>query len=175
MKHVMLDLETLGTRPGDIVLSIGAVKFDVDTGLGEEIHLTISPDSSKALGLKALKSTVEWWKKQAPEAQQAAFRAEFTVEVALTKFTMWMPPLDEAVVWGNGANFDNAMLAAVYRAAGMDTPWQFWNDRCYRTVAAMFMKSRVERVGTYHNALDDAKTQALRLITMAKESGFNLR
>jgi hypothetical protein len=37
------------------------------------------------------------------------------------------------------------------------------------------MKFKTERVGTYHNALDDAKTQALRLIAMAKESGFVLK
>lgn len=175
MQHVMLDLETLGTRPGDIVLSIGAVKFDADAGLGEEFYLTIDAESCKAAGLRAQKSTLEWWAKQSPEAREAAFKGEFSLNVALTKFSMWMPPLDDAVVWGNGANFDNALLAAAYRAMKMDTPWKFWNDRCYRTISAMFLRSRVERVGTHHNALDDAKTQALRLITMAQDGKFDLR
>lgn len=175
MQHVMLDLETLGTRPGDIILSIGAVKFDVEKGLGEGFYLTIDAESCKAAGLRAQKSTLEWWAKQSPEAREAAFKGEFSLNVALTKFSMWMPPLDDAVVWGNGANFDNALLAAAYRAMKMDTPWKFWNDRCYRTISAMFLRSRVERVGTHHNALDDAKTQALRLITMAQDSKFDLK
>ena len=173
--HVMLDLETLGTRPGDTILSIGAVKFDAEKGLGEEFYVTIKPDSCKEAGLKAQKSTIEWWGKQSEEAKAAAFKGEFTLEAALLKLSMWMPPIEQAVVWGNGANFDNALLAAAYRAVKMDPPWNFWNDRCYRTISSMFMKSRVERVGTYHNALDDAKTQALRLITMAEESKFVLR
>jgi inhibitor of KinA sporulation pathway (predicted exonuclease) len=86
-----------------------------------------------------------------------------------------MPPLDSVLVWGNGANFDNTLVAAAYRAMKMDVPWQYWNDRCYRTIANMFLKTRVERVGTGHHALDDAKTQTLRLLKMQEESKFVLR
>ena len=174
MNHVMIDLETLGTRPGDTILSIGAVKFD-HTGLGEEIHLTIDAESCKAVGLRAQKSTLEWWAKQSPEARKAAFSGELSLEAALLKLTMWMPPLDIAVVWGNGANFDNALLAAAYRAQKLDTPWQFWNDRCYRTVMNLFPQAKAARVGTHHNALDDAKTQALRLIEVTTANKITLK
>ena len=173
VKNVMIDIETLGTRPGDIILSIGAVKFD-EKGLGEEFYLTINPESSKAIGLRAQKSTLEWWDKQAPEAKAAAFKGEFAIEVALLKFAMWMPPKEVSRVWGNGANFDNALVAAAYRTNKMDLPWDYWNDRCYRTIAAIFMKTKIERVGTGHHALDDAKTQALRLLKMQEESGLKL-
>jgi hypothetical protein len=172
-RHVMIDIETLGTRPGDTILSIGAVKFGLD-GTGEEFYLTIDAESCKAAGLKAQKSTLEWWSKQSDAAREAAFKGEISLEIALIKLAVWMPPLDDAVVWGNGANFDNALLAAAYRAIKHDVPWHYWNDRCYRTIAAMFLKDRVERVGTGHVALDDAKTQALRLIHMAKKSKFAL-
>lgn len=171
----MIDIETLGTRPGDVILSIGAVKFNLQEEVTEKFYVTIDPESSKALGMKAQKSTLEWWSKQSEEARAAAFKGELKLEHALTKLTMWMPPIDSAVVWGNGANFDNSLLAAAYRIAKMDVPWHFWNDRCYRTVAAIFMKTRVERVGTGHNALDDATTQALRLIRMAQDGNFELK
>ena len=54
--HCMVDLETLGTRSGDIVLSIGACLFSVDDGIYSEIYMTIDPHDSKALGLKHQKS-----------------------------------------------------------------------------------------------------------------------
>jgi hypothetical protein len=38
----------------------------------------------------------------------------------------------------------------------------------------MFLKDRIERIGTGHVALDDAKTQAVRLIHMAKKSKITL-
>jgi len=114
LKHVMIDIETLGTRPGDIILSIGAVKFDAN-GLGEEFYVTINPESSKAIGLRAQKSTLEWWDKQSPEAKAAAFKGEFSIEAALLKLTMWMPPKDVSRVWGNGPS------AADIRAMSTDT------------------------------------------------------
>jgi len=175
MKNVMIDIETLGTRPGDTILSIGAVKFTAEEGIVEEFYVTIDPETCKAAGLRAQKSTLEWWEKQSPEARAAAFKGEMSLNAALTKLTMWMPPLDNVLVWGNGANFDNTLLAAAYRAMKMDLPWQYWNDRCYRTIANMFLKTRVERVGTGHHALDDAKTQTLRLLKMQEESKFTFK
>jgi len=172
-KLCSLDLETLGTRPGDTILSFGACLFDVEKGIYSEMHISINKESSKAAGLRAQKSTIEWWSQQSPEAQKAAFKGEYSLESALKNFQMWLP--ENTLVYGNGAAFDNALLSAAYRAMKMEQPWKHWNDRCYRTIAAMFMKYKTERVGTYHNALDDAKTQALRLIAMSKESGFVLK
>lgn len=172
-KLCSLDLETLGTRPGDTILSIGSCLFDVEQGIYSEMHLTINQESSKAAGLRAQKSTIEWWGNQSAEAKQAAFKGEFSLETALKMFSMWLP--ENTLVYGNGANFDNALLGAAYRAIKQEQPWKHWNDRCYRTITAMFMKYKTERVGTYHNALDDAKTQALRLIAMAKDCGFVLK
>ena len=34
MKHVMCDLETMGTIASAVILSIGAVRFDLDTTVG---------------------------------------------------------------------------------------------------------------------------------------------
>lgn len=172
-KLCSLDLETLGTRPGDTILSVGACLFDHERGIYSEMHLTINQESSRAAGLRAQKSTLAWWQEQSAEAKAAAFKGEFSLETALQMFRMWLP--EDTLVYGNGANFDNNLLAAAYRAMKQEPPWKYWDDRCYRTIAAMFMKTRTERVGTYHNALDDAKTQALRLLQMSKESNFALR
>lgn len=170
--HVMLDLETLGTRPGDTILSIGAVQFD-EEGLGATFYRTISIQSSKDLGFKAQKSTIEWWDKQDPDVKAEAFGGVVGIENVLTEFNIWLP--QEARVWGNGANFDNVLLAAAYRITKQEAPWKFWNDRCYRTFSAHFLTERVERTGKHHNALDDAKTQAERLIHMAKKHGITLK
>jgi DNA polymerase III epsilon subunit-like protein len=173
--HIMLDLETLGTRPGDTILSIGAVWFTPEGEEKSTFYCTINQESSKAAGLRAQKSTIEWWQKQSPEAREAAFKGELGLESALKQFSMWLPPGESNLIYGNGANFDNTLLAAAYRALKQEVPWKYWNDRCYRTISAMFQKSRVERTGTYHNALDDARTQAKRLTHMAQESGLTLK
>jgi len=174
-KYCMIDLETLGTRPGDAILSIGACLFEPSKGeITSTFYVTINQNDSREQGFKAQKSTMEWWQKQVPEAQAAAFKGELSVQSALTQFKMWLPS-EICLVYGNGANFDNALLSAAYRQMKMDQPWPYWYDRCYRTLASMFLTNRVERVGTYHNALDDAKTQALRLMDMVKTHNLVLK
>ena len=173
-KYCMADIETLGTRPGDTILSIGACMFTHE-GVTEKFYVTISGESSKAAGLRAQRSTIEWWAKQSAEAKAAAFKGEFALDVALDKFTAWLGNAETTLMYGNGANFDNALIAAAYRAVKKDPPWKFWNDRCYRTLAAMFLDTKVERTGTYHHALDDAITQAERLIYMVNKHGIVLK
>lgn len=168
------DIETLGTRPGDVILSIGACLFTPETGeILSEIELTIDQASSRAAGLRAKKSTIEWWQKQDPAAQAAAFKGQYSLEEALMRFTAWLPR--EPLIYGNGASFDNTLLEAAYRAVGKEAPWPYYNNRCYRTLAAMFLTHRIERVGIAHNALDDAKTQAARLSWMVQHHKLTLK
>ena len=79
----------------------------------------------------------------------------------------------DAHIWGNGAAFDNVVLASAFRATGMQVPWAFWNDRCYRTVKSLFSNVKLKRSGTHHNALDDAVTQAKHLLEIAEHYGWN--
>ena len=72
-------------------------------------------------------------------------------------------------VWGNGASFDNVILANAYEALGRRAPWQFWQDRCFRTVKSMYPKLELARLGTYHNALDDAKWQTEYLLALHRQ------
>ena len=86
--------------------------------------------------------------------------------MALTEFTQWVSGI-EAIkgVWGNGANFDNVILRNAYRNNQMLEPWNFRQDRCYRTINAEFGQNiTTPDIGVKHNALDDAIYQASRLI-----------
>jgi exodeoxyribonuclease VIII len=91
--------------------------------------------------------------------------AAIHLAVALQRFTLWLP--NDCKLWGNGASFDNAILANAYAALKMEQPWAFWNDRCYRTIKAMHPKQKQQHLGTHHNALDDAISQAEHLIAIA--------
>lgn len=172
-KHVMVDLETLGTRPHDCILSIGAVEFDLVDGIGREFYTTIDPVASKNLGFKATVSTLEWWSKQSVEAREAAFKGEKHPEEALRMFTAWLP--SDVVLWGNGSDFDNVLLSAAYDRLGFPTPWKFWNNRCYRTMKNLLKGPPLERVGDHHNALDDAKSQANHLIALMHVANLELK
>lgn len=159
MNNVMLDLETLGKRSNAVITSIGAVYFD-HTGLGQTFYAVVDPQSCVDIGMTMDVDTVMWWMRQSDEAR-AAFSAKGVVpiQVALFDFAAYLGSKDREV-WGNGATFDNVILANAYRAAQMKAPWAFWNDRCHRTLKNLHPQIVAPKLGVAHNALDDAISQA---------------
>jgi hypothetical protein len=169
-QDIMLDLETLGNSAGCAILSIGAVAFDPETGeLGEEFYRVVNTNSCVVAGLTFDQGTLDWWKKQSPGARQvlrdAYAETALTLNAALHDFSRYLHRATggrQPRLWGNGADFDNPILAAAYKAARIDQqPWKFWDNRCYRTLKNLHPEVPLPaRTGTHHNALDDAKTQA---------------
>ena len=52
-KHVMIDIETLGSKPGSVIVAIAAVRFDLDTGNVKKSYVShVDPDSCVKKGLK---------------------------------------------------------------------------------------------------------------------------
>lgn len=172
MKDVMVDLETLDSTPTSLILSIGAVEFEPNTGaLGKEFYEVLSIESCAEHGLTVSTATKQWWSRQSPEARTVLDAAgnpgAWSLAMALGMFAGWISscaPLGSVRVWGNGADFDNAILANAYRAIGQPLPWKFYNNRCFRTLKNMpGVRAAIAepvRQGTFHNALDDAKHQA---------------
>lgn len=172
MKNVMVDLETLGNGSNAVIISIGAVAFDVDAGLGDAFYMRVDPQTCEEAGLKMDVSTVMWWMQQS-DAARSAFKGSgaMPLEFVLGEFASWYPR--DATLWGNGATFDNVILSNAYLAVKGKRPWEFWNDRCYRTLKSLRPDVKMVRAGTHHNALDDAKDQAVHAIAILKALGVS--
>lgn len=164
MRNVMVDLETLDKTATSVIVSVGAVKFDA-SGISENtFYQVVDIQSCIDLGLTISGDTIAWWMKQSAQAR-AVFQAKGDpLAKVLVEFGEWLP--EGAKVWGNGASFDNAILANAYGVLKVPQPWDFWNDRCFRTVAAFAPAKKVNK-GIAHNALDDARSQAEHLIKIA--------
>lgn len=164
MKHLMIDNETLATTADAVILSIGAVKFDLDTGevANDGFYVSISVDSNLALGRRISEETLIWWLKQPAAAQQVFHEPKETLEEALTQLSDWVGT-DDYEVWSNGASFDIPMLEHAYSQIGMEVPWRSYNSRCFRTYKNLPGAKAVKlpaRQGVDHNALADAYNQA---------------
>lgn len=171
MKNIMIDLETMGQKGNAAIVSIGAVYFD-NSGLGRQFSMLVDLESSVDAGLDIDASTVMWWMKQSEAARSSlAGDAENIVDV-LSAFSVFAA--DGFTLWGNGADFDNAILANAYDKCKMPFPFKFWNNRCYRTMKNIFRDVKMDRKGVYHNALDDAISQAEHLVKIANEKGIKL-
>ena len=174
--QVMVDIETLGTGSSAVILSIGAVKFDTDKpDLQDSFYVAIEPKTCTDFGLKIDADTVMWWlhPDRAPAREQMQSEMRLDLATALDGFAQWFGP-DSLPVWGNGCNFDNVILRSAYEACGLECPWKFWHDRCYRTVKTFFPPLDTVRHGVYHNALDDAIYQTDYLLALAAKHNLPL-
>jgi exodeoxyribonuclease VIII len=188
--EVMLDLETLATDQNAQIISIGAVKFNKD-GLGSEFYQTILMEGNSKFSVNP--QTVSFWLHQSKEAQEALWNPEpKRLEEVLRMFVDWYKGRKEVpagvvtsitintdgneiellnpgtAVWGNGSTFDNVILRNAFEKLKIKCPWSFREDRDFRTIVALNKHRKIpyERIGTLHNALDDAKTQASHLVKL---------
>lgn len=182
--EVMIDLETMSSNNDAAVIAIGAVKFcKVDgplkgkvlptTAIFDSFYRTVDLESAVGYGLQMSASTVKWWLQQSKEAQQDLLKNNDSLTKALVDFAQWLGPQEGfAGVWGNGADFDNVILRNAYIATAITPPWSHRQNRCYRTLKSFCPHIVLERQGTHHNALDDAKSQASHAIYLLNALGL---
>lgn len=176
----MLDLETLGTSPGCIVLSIAAVEF-TQTELVGSFHTHIDIESCYQAGLTLEPRTVLWWLDQSKDAQNAILQAKTApLAQALKDFKkrfVW----NDLKVWANGASFDFPILKAAHDAVGTVIPWAYYNEMDHRTMKNIIPRSIYKglqvKPDLAHDALSDAIAQAQTLQNIfhwLKEDGHDV-
>lgn len=186
--HIMLDLETMSTASNAVILAIGAVHF----GQAEpDERASFYIDIEAGWYMKTLVGktfdvdldTVMWWLQQSDAARAAVANNQSTAQLpgALDAFQSWAITRADGDpsrlhIWGNGAGFDNVILANAYKACGVDAPWRFRNDRCYRTLKNEHADIPATPMAEEdrHHALKDAVHQANHLMQIAAAKNISL-
>lgn len=169
-KPIVVDLETLGTKPNSGILAIGATTLD----LKYTFYRTIKKSSLDFYHFGWSASTMEWWHKQPVHVREEAFNGTTPIRQALKEFQDWLYVVckdKEPQLWGNGAAFDNVILKYAYDKVGLTVPWSYKNDMCYRTLRKV-LGDRIkdpEFAGDKHNALADAIHEARVLNLMLEK------
>lgn len=166
--QVMVDLETLSSKPTAAILSIGAVRFSFEEkALREDLYMVLDVGNCVDKGLRVDVDTIIWWMKQSDEARKVFFEKGYYLNVALLRLANFIKQVPDTKVWGNGATFDNAILRNAYEVTGLVVPWSYKDDCCYRTMRTRFFPEArciMGVGGVKHNALDDARSQAKTLV-----------
>jgi hypothetical protein len=173
--HVMVDLETLSIDPDAVILSIGAVKFDpFDPEVQfEGFYQAIEAGSCQALGLKIAAPTVLWWMEKGQDEARNRYLTERHIDLpsALEGFVSWYGN-ESLCFWSNGANFDNIILRHALKVCGFEPPWNYYHERCFRTLKKMAPGIEAPQPETYHHALCDAESQAKHMQLIVKHLGL---
>lgn len=186
MTDIVIDIETLGTRPGCCVIEIGACAVRGQAIVANFSRRVVSrysiesiktilngpyPNSQLAL---ADADTLRWWTEpeRLPTLETLLRRSRTPAYKALAMFARWIcsstPDPRRMRVWGNGPSFDLAILAEAYELTCQRLPWRYTRERCVRT--ALEREGLDPRgfpwqeSGPRHRALNDARHEARMLI-----------
>ena len=164
MQDIMVDIETLGTTPGSVVLSIGAIMFDPEAGLlGPTFYEEINQQSCFDIGCTTDASTILWWNRQSADARAVLdSTVAKPIQDVLHLFSSFVESTHSKSVriWGNGSDFDNVLIISLYNKCNRIPNWKYYNHRCFRTLKNLFPGvPKGENTGK-HNALNDAIAQA---------------
>lgn len=171
--HILLDIETLGLRPGCAIVQLGAVAFSPEGGEPlAEFFREITPCPH----LRVEEVTLRWHEKRGSWPLPADGR-EMALPQALADFSGWVRGLaaksggEIGSFWSWGSTYDFPLLDAAREAslaAGIpcpELPWDYWQTCCARTMWRLaFGKKRTEL--RPHHALKDAHA-AVRDLTTA--------
>lgn len=159
----MIDIESLGTDPGSCITSVGAVKFNFETGeIGDKFFMNINVKDSMKLDFKVNGNTVLWWFKQDDEAIKAMLSDPQPVRTVLEELSKFINSgRKHPNIWANAPTFDCSLLRAYYEKTNIKVPWSYTQERCVRTLSnlAPGVRSEIDHVGQAHNALDDCMYQ----------------
>jgi len=165
LDHRMTDIEVLSEETNAVIVSIACVKFSMKTSYTESFCVNINPASSKALGLHISKDTLNWWKKQKPEALKSWMHSRINLPDALDQFIEFCGTYKNTIHWAQGIAFDFPILDSSLKVCGKTPPWKYWNVYDARTANYLGAVNPFDepRVGQYHSALDDCYTQIQNL------------
>lgn len=179
--HVMVDLETLGTKPNSLLLTIGAVRFDPwaddsDTPVERLDHFyrRVSIESFEELGLdhNIDDATLEWWGKQDAEVQAEAFAEEdrHPIDEVLRDFYHWCGGLN--AIWANGSGFDLNIVEHFSRELKRGVAWSYWQARDARTLYSL-VPGLQRPAAAKHHALWDCWSQVVGVQRVFRHLGID--
>jgi hypothetical protein len=171
---VMLDLETLGTRPGCVILTLGAVRFDPYSlrEPGPGIYFRVDVDEQTALGREIQEDTLNWWISQADDIREEALGESDRVSLDTLYRDLNRFLVGANNIWAQGPLFDFAILENLYRQMGWPTPWQYWQIRDSRTLFGVHGDPRIKGKAGLHNALEDCVSQAVAVQQVYNKLGI---
>ena len=174
--EVMIDIETLSTQTNATILTIGAIRFNRKTNVGNyddiktsnKFYCRINKTSCEKIKMHTDPETKKWWSMQSREAQYEVFYNEenrIDIDVALKKLYEFIKGCN--IFWSHSPNFDYVILENAYKMLNMEIPWKFWQLRDTRTmydIGNVNLKTIADKnCKVTHHSLNDCYNQIIAL------------
>lgn len=175
--HLMIDIETLDTRPSAVVFQVGLLAFN-DPLFGDDgrvyeekvYHLDIVPQILRGRTIDP--STIQFWKEQEVSSWARSASEISNVSYLFAEIARMMGEYGVGDVWSNSPSFDAVIMRSLAetQGAGIFQFPSFRDDMDMRTVRRL-----MQRLGlmtdaptsvTTHHALQDCRDQKDTVVFM---------
>lgn len=170
---IVVDIETLGLSSVNPIIQIGAVAFDIDSGVIID-KFKMSAMVRKDVTING--ETLKWWLEVNPTLLKSIIcEATATEDLMLLRFIDWISKFrvdvgfNNVFLWGNGILFDNKILKDKIESYGMAYPIWYRNDRDVRTIVDVYCEKFSTNLDELkkkftptveHDGLEDALAEA---------------
>ena len=191
-RWMMVDIETLGMKPGDSIISIGASVFNASNDLkiignvDSHFYRVLSLFDLNNHGFQSDDVTLKWWKEKAIWKSLLAQTRDSNVGArkACEDFGHYITKEAKPdKIWANSPSFDLEMLRYMFRKMLVPFPIHYKEEMDFRTLMELtypVRESRPARIfsgfNVEHHALGDSieqsfqATRALHTLGLSKES-----
>lgn len=174
--HISLDIETVSVHTDAAIIQLAASTSI--SGVRRVFEEKISLASNEQQGRVIDKETMEWWDKQDQRLRRRVFSGNMHLHEVLQLFTEWCSTiaggdLNRVHLWGNGCDFDNAILKNAYETF-TEYPFNFRQHQHLRTLMYVTPANVQEQAhktfvqnypdAQFHDALADATYQLYKIL-----------
>ena len=173
VKHIIIDIETLGRRNDAAITQIGIVIADETFSVLDKYLMQISPEAWNTCNRTFTGETLLWWmeQKNSPISNIGAINTYSSYYTAMSALNGVFKRYntDDTIVWTKGT-MDLFCIKDLCECLYMSTPWKFWQPRDIRTAKEIIKEWKTIENENAHNALDDALTELSELkLNLVKE------
>ena len=165
MKHIMIDLETLGVGHNVPIFEIGLTVFDLPANGLPPLQLEMTSkqidvdimDVMWRTGFCPQPDTLSWWRQQS----KTPLVDRVSLSDALSETVRVFEEFKPEFVWANSPSFDLVILSQHSHAVGMSTPWSYNQELDWRTLKWLARQHGfvLPDGGPNHKAVDDSDRQ----------------
>lgn len=189
LKHLILDIETLGVGDDCVILSLGATVFPFDNTIPNDYaKYVLDGFYCKFDAMEQIQTyrrtmddgTIAWWKTQPEEARSVTRPSKDDVSLmdGMMDFNAWITrsgySFKESFVWARGSYFDFPKLEHVYRQLDLAPGYNGWKIRDTKTycdvltggTTGVYRPDVTPKEFVKHHALHDAALDAYRLVEL---------
>ena len=154
---VMVDLETLDTRPTAAIWQLAAVVFIPASGEIRARHFCdIDVDDALMDGCTIGRDTFQWWEDRGGIQQDTPIPHWEAIDALRAFIRLNLEPGGH--IWARGSDFDFPILKHAFCACDVTIPWRYGAQHDQRTTCWL-AGIEIDHAATTHNALEDCEKQ----------------